>query len=160
KLLDLVEVLRVVGTDERVRAVGAERLCARDEEWQHVPDPRRWIVCKVRRCRPPDTWRWRVQVRRRSEPSIVYPRFEHCPGCRLADRDSSSSRSGWVVGQVRYVSIVLELQCRQLRREQAGGDRENQRARGTPLSPRPLPSSPLDLKEAPGGTAGGHGRSR
>ena len=124
EFLDLVEVLRVVGTCERVRSIGAEHLCAWDEEWQHVPDPRRWIVCKVRWCRPPDAGRRWVQVRRRPEPAVVHPFFEHCPGRRFADADSSSSRSRWVVGQVRYVSIVNRLPCRQLRREQAGEIRE------------------------------------
>ena len=43
ELLDLVEVLCVSGTGERVRPVGAQHLCVRDDERPHVPDPRRGI---------------------------------------------------------------------------------------------------------------------
>jgi len=116
-LLEFVEVFRVVVTGERVWPVGAEHLCARNHEWQHVPDPRRGVVREVRRRRPPDARRWRVQRWRRSEASVIHPRLKHCRGCRLTDSDPRSLRSRWVVGQARYVRIVEGLQRPHLPRE-------------------------------------------
>ena len=64
--------------------------------------------------------------------------------CRLTDSDPGSLRSGWVVGEARYVRVVKRLQRRQLR----WNSREYQspRARGTPPSPWPPPLSPSDLR--------------
>src|SRR5205085_11764094 len=119
ELLDLVEVLGVVLTGERVWPVRAKHLYIRDDERQNVPDPWRGVVREVRWRWPPDPRCWRVQRRWRAEASVVHPRGEHSRGCRLTDSDPRSLRSRGVVGYSGYVRGVERLQRPQLALEDA-----------------------------------------
>ena len=60
-LLQLVEVLRVFVTGERVRSVGTQHFYARDDKGPHVPDPRRGVGEKLGGVGSQIARHWRVQ---------------------------------------------------------------------------------------------------
>src|SRR5512132_3448904 len=88
ELLDLVEVLRVGGAGERVRAVGAEHLHARDEERVHVPYAGAGVAPEVGRRLPPLSGIGAFDDRERVKASVVGARGEHRRGGGGPRRDA------------------------------------------------------------------------